>query len=64
MDPLTEKEKMLHANAYIYALYAKNPLVMIKMHLKLEITVTIRVNTEVLLTMHAICNTKYLKVYL
>ena len=57
-------KKTSHMQMQIYALYVKNPLVMIKMLLKLGITVTIQVNTEVLLTMHAICSTKYLKLYL
>ena len=57
-------KKTSHMQMQIYALYVKNPLVMIKMLLKLGITVTILVNTEVLLTMHAIYSIKYLKVYL
>ena len=63
INPLTDQEKESYANAK-HALYAKNPFAMIKMLLKFGITVTIQANTEVLLTMHAICNTKYLKVYL
>ena len=62
LNPLTEQEKMTHANAN-NAVYVKNPLVRIKMLLKLGITAIILVNTEVLLTMHVIYSTKYLKVY-
>ena len=63
MDPLTEQEKM-QIQMQIHVLYVKNPLVMIKMLLKLGIIVIIQVNIGVLLTVHAICGIKYLKVYM
>ena len=65
MDPLTDQEKESYADAKTCFICEK-PFGNDKnaREKKLGITVTIQANTEALLTMIAICNTKYLKVYL